>query len=285
MKTGAAAINAHIQLTTTSLADCVRIDRKDGTQLGFTSHDVDITYDGLTYKAETAITRTNFEAKDNLSVANLDIQGLIDASDITESDIRAGRYDNAEVYFFTINWANIVTDEIIKLDRGFIGDIKLRDGIYVAELRDLTQRLNKNLLRLFTPECQADFGAASTGCQFDLDTVKETGTVGTVTDNREFTLTGLTTSTEDYFNGGKVKFTSGANNGLYGEIKDFDAPNAVTLFLKMPFTVAVTDTVEIWPGCNKSRTACKAYGQIENMQGYPDLPGQDALYDYPDARA
>ncbi len=283
-KTGAAGINAHILLTTTSLADCIKLVRKDGIVQGFTNHDVDIVFDGVTYEANSSIDRSNAEITDDLKITNLELIGLLSSTSITNEAIRAGLYDNAELYFFTINHQN-TSDGIIKLQRGFIGEIRLENNIYIAELRGLSQKLSKNLLKVFTPECDADFGDSTTGCGFDLDTVVESGTVGTVTDNREFTLTGLSTSTEDFFNQGKLIWLSGLNTGLTMEVKDFDNPNSVKLFLKMPFTVGIGDTCNIWPGCKKDLIQCSIYDQVVNFRGFPYIPGTDELISYPDAQA
>lgn len=285
MKAGDTGINSHIQEYSTSLADFVKIARTDGINKGFTSLDVDLIYDGLTYKASTAITRTNIETVEDLSVPNLDIEGLLDSTDISEDDIRQGKYQNAEVYFFTLNFRD-VTDGIIKLQRGIIGQISLQDNIYVAELRGLTQKLNRPLLRTFTPECQHTFGIndGSIGCFFDLDTVKESGTVATITSNRQFTLSGLTSTDDDTFNQGKILWKSGNNTGLYHEVKDFVDPDEVYLFLNTPFTVQVGDTCDIYQGCDKRFVTCQGYDQVENYGGFPHVPGQDELYDFPDAR-
>ena len=285
MKTGAAGINAHILLTTTSLCHCVKVVRTDGVEFGVTSLDDDLTYDGLLYEANGAITRSAIENRDDYSVQNSDIQGLLNSSLINDDDIRAGRYESAEIYSFEINYEN-VSDGIIKLQRGLLGDIRLINGMYAAEIRGLTQKIQSTLNDVFSIECKHDFGIndGSIGCFFDLTTVKETGTVGTITDQREFTLTGLTTSTEDYFNQGKIKWTSGNNLNLIQEIKDFDNPNSVKLFLKAPFTIQVGDTVEIWPGCDKRFVTCDGYSQVDNFGGFPYIPGADKMFDYPDAR-
>ncbi len=284
-KTGDTGINLHIQEELTNLTECLKIEFKDGDVLGFTNHDIEIEYDSLLYEPESSFLRTNAQYKDNLSVTNMNLDGIINSDHFSKDDIRAGKFSNAELYYFVLNWGDI-SDGIIKMNRFFIGNISLKKGVYIAELKGLEQKLNKNFLSIFTAECRAHFGVSSTGCKFDLDTVKEEGEIDSVTNNRLFTVTGLDTHTDNYFNQGKIKFTSGLNNGLTQEIKIFSGtPDTVTLFLMMPFTVANGDTFDIWPGCDKSFNQCKIYDQVPNYRGFPHLIGKDNLYKYPNARA
>jgi len=146
MKAGATGINSHILEEVTTLADCCKIVCKDSTVLGFTSHDRDIIYDGVTYKKNTAYSRNNI-SNESLSVSNLDIDGLIDSVDITASDIRSGKFSNANIYFFMIDWKT-PANGIIKLLRGTIGKIELKSGIYTAEINGLTKKLQDDTSRV-----------------------------------------------------------------------------------------------------------------------------------------
>ena len=55
---------------------CWKITRKDGMVLGFTSHDEDITYDGLVYKAATGFAPTAVSTSGDMAVDNLDAEGM-----------------------------------------------------------------------------------------------------------------------------------------------------------------------------------------------------------------
>jgi hypothetical protein len=59
---------------------------------------------------------------------------------ITEEDLRTGRYDFAEVRMFLVNYQDL-GQGILKLRRGWLREVTIRDGMYVAELRGVTQRL------------------------------------------------------------------------------------------------------------------------------------------------
>jgi len=56
------------------------------------------------------------------------------ADGITEEDLRTGKCDFAEVRMFRVNYENLAQG-ILKLRRGWLGEVTIRDGMYVAELR------------------------------------------------------------------------------------------------------------------------------------------------------
>lgn len=296
MKTASAGLTTHIGANLTTLSTGWRIERTDGTILAFTDHDKDIEYDGVVYDAETGITRSAIKSKMDLSVDNLDVQGLLSSDKISADDIRAGLYNGAEIYVFLINW-NDTSQGIIRMRRGLLGQITLQNEIYVAELQGLAQLLSNEILELYTPECQADFG--DTRCGFDTSVFLQSSEVLSVTDARrsftvqesigsgspgiDFSLSGLPGYNYKY---GRLEWTSGLNNGVVQEVKAVSTGTAaLTLYLKAPFTIQAGDTFEITAGCDKRFVTCKFFSNQKNFRGFPDIPGQDRYLDYPDARA
>lgn len=111
--------------------------------------------------------------------------------------------------------------------------------------------------------------------------------VTSVTDNRTFVVSVADSrAVDDWFNGGVLVFETGDNAGIAREIKDWDqSSGTVTLYLPMPFDVAAADKARMWPGCTKARALCVSrFANVYNFRGEPDLPGQDELYKYPDAK-
>ncbi len=93
---------------------------------------------------------------------------------------------------------------------------------------------------------------------------------------------GLTT-TNQYFNDGVISFTSGPNSGLSFQIKNWDG---ITLYLDLPLFVACTsgDTFTITPGCAHTVFDCaNKFNNIDNHRGFPTIPGQDSILNYPNA--
>ena len=89
-----------------------------------------------------------------------------------------------------------------------------------------------------------------------------------------------------WFNGGVVTFETGPNTGVSMEVKNWtQSTGQIELFLSVPFNVEPGDIFRVYPGCDKSIVSCAAiFGNAPNYRGFPDVPGQDALFSYPDAR-
>ncbi len=85
---------------------------------------------------------------------------------------------------------------------------------------------------------------------------------------------------------GNFKWLTGANKDVAMEVKTWvDSTGTVTLFMPMPFDIAVGDEFEIFPGCNKSTARCGSslFDNIVNYRGLPFIPGNDDLQRYPNA--
>lgn len=80
------------------------------------------------------------------------------------------------------------------------------------------------------------------------------------------------------FNLGKIKMTSGLNAGFSRTISNWTAPNSVGLLAPLPFAVAPGDTFLAYPGCNKTKAACDAFGNGDNFDGFPDIPDSAAAF-------
>jgi hypothetical protein len=64
------------------------------------------------------------------------------------------------------------------------------------------------------------------------------------------------------------------------------APGTLELFLSLPFPVEAGDLFTLSPGCDKARVTCAAiFDNVTKMLAAPDVPGQDALFSYPDVKS
>lgn len=94
----------------------------------------------------------------------------------------------------------------------------------------------------------------------------------------------LTSTVLGYFDLGYVKFTSGLNNGLMGEVRSYSGPSSQTikLFLDMPYDIQAGDTFDLFPGCDHRIQTCKGkFSNAINFRGFFSVPGQNALLVYP----
>ncbi|MCO5157883.1 MAG: DUF2163 domain-containing protein [Aquamicrobium sp.] len=132
------------------------LERKDGLKLGFTSGDVPFTIDGIEYVPSNAFSGMAVSSKSNLSVDNTSATALV-SDKITDWDLQAGLWDNAFVRMF---WLNPLQPEIgaVPIRGGRLGEVKIRNGQFEAEVRSPFQKLQQPFGQFFTLECSAALG-------------------------------------------------------------------------------------------------------------------------------
>lgn len=274
MKNISSELAAHIAGEVTTLSTCWKVTRRDGTVLGFTDHDNDVEYEGINYYAETGFTPSAVQSSIGFSVDNLDIQGMLDSTAITESDIMAGLYDYAEIQVFMVNYTDLSQGKLI-LRTGWLGEVSFSKNHFVTEVRGLTQALSQKIGDVFTPVCRAIFGDSK--CKLDLIAYTEASIVTSVSNNRVFMASSLSNPT-GYFDYGIIKFTSGSNNGFKMEVKNYVLDGSITLVALMPFDISEGDEFEITTGCDKNFQTCiNKFNNAVNFRGEPHVPGMDKI--------
>jgi uncharacterized phage protein (TIGR02218 family) len=167
MKTISANLDTHLNQTVTTLASCWKITRTDGVAFHFTDHDQDLTISGDEYESSRGFSRTAVENTSAMKVDNTDVEGILESDSITEEDLRAGKFDYAEVEVFLVNWAD-VSQGIMKMRKGWFGEISIsQGGVFRTELRGLMQGINQKIIRSYGPLCDADLGDSR--CKIDID--------------------------------------------------------------------------------------------------------------------
>jgi uncharacterized phage protein (TIGR02218 family) len=150
-------LEAHFEGGMTQLATCWRITRQDGAEIGFTDHDQLITFNSVDYDSIAGFTPTTVESKSNMSVDNLDVDGQLYPSKITEEDLLAGLYDYAEIEIFVVNYVDLTQGKLV-VKRGRLGEVTLNSQMFQAEVRGLTQHLSQTIGEVFSPSCRAILG-------------------------------------------------------------------------------------------------------------------------------
>lgn len=273
MRTASSNLTAHLASEVTTLAACWKLTLTDGTVMGFTDHTSDLTISSQLYTASTGFSPTSIETKDKFAVDNLDVAGILDAAAITEADIMAGKYDFAEIEIFMVNVADL-TQGIILHRRGWLGEVSLKNGQFIAEVRGLAQKLSQNIVELYSPTCRAVLGDGR--CKVNLAGFTASGAVDTVTSRQVF-ISDSMTQAAGYFSGGEVEWLTGANAGRRMEIKEF-SNTQFTLVLPMPNNIAAGDTFNAVAGCDKTFETCVAkFNNAVNFRGEPHVPGMDKM--------
>ncbi len=283
MKTIGASLEAHLQQEVATITTCIHMVRQDGTELFLTEHDQDLVVGGDTYLSALGFSRTDIASVYDLSVDNLEVQGVLDSSEITEDDLRAGKYDFAEVFFFLVNYEDL-TQGILKLRRGWLGEVMLSDsGIFKAELRGMTQLYSQRIGQVYTPGCRADLGDVK--CGVDTGAITVATTVASVTDRRTFTVVGGVAA-DNYYNYGAATFTTGNNAGFSVEIKSWVlSTKTLQLYLPAPADITIGDAITFYPGCNKTISECLTkFNNVLNFRGEPYVPEAGELSRFPNAK-
>ncbi|MFV0244912.1 MAG: DUF2163 domain-containing protein [Qingshengfaniella sp.] len=281
------ALLAHLRSGTTTLCRCWKLTRTDGVVLGFTDHDGDLVFDGVRFAADTGLTAEALSQSTGLSVDNTEAAGILSALSVSEADIAAGRFDGAEVETWLVNWA-VPAERTLRF-RGMVGEIRSGGGAFHAELRGLSEALNRPNGRVFQSLCDAGFGDGR--CGIDLSDPAysvERALVG-ITQGTVLEVTGLTAYAPGWFDRGRLTVLDGAGTGLSARIKrDQRSPDGsarITLWEDLRAAVVPGNRVRLVAGCDKKLATCRdRFANATNFRGFPHLPGEDWLMAVP-ARA
>jgi hypothetical protein len=158
MRTLDLGFKTHIESGATTLCNCWKLARADAVVLGFTDHDLTLSFGGVDYVPAHGLDGSEIPAKLGSQVDTGEVMGVLDSDAIVEADIDAGLYDGAAVETWRVNWRDVT--ERVLLRRATIGEIVREDGQFRAELRSGQQALNQTHGRLYSVFCDAVLGDA-----------------------------------------------------------------------------------------------------------------------------
>ncbi len=281
MRSISEALAAHLAQEVTTLSTCLKIERTDGVTLGFTDHDRDLTLAGMAYAASDGFNPTAINSDNNLSVDRLEMEAAISDDRLRPEDIAAGLYDGAQVTLLLVNH-QAPNDGAMILKHGTMGEITLAGGQFKAELRGLTQALQRSAVARFSPTCRAEFGDAQ--CSIDLAAHRVSGTV----DGHEGDFTLIDDARGEvvgHYDSGTLRFDSGALQGQLFRVSAY-APSRIRLALPFAVPPAVGDAYTLTQGCDKRFETCAGrYANALNFRGEPHLPGLDRILQTPNTSA
>lgn len=233
-----AALLAHMRSESQTLATLWRAKRTDGRIFAFTDLDADIVYDDgsgdgpLTYLASSGVTPSAIEKSADLSVDNMEMQGVLDSATITDADILAGLWDSAELRVYRVNYRDLSMGHQW-LNRGTLGEVKTGRNSFQAEIRGLAQPLQQQTGNLYLPTCSATF--CDSKCKLNVATFTHAGSVLSASSDQTFVsdLAGAA----GLFAQGYLTWLTGANAGLKQDIKFFGGSPT---FTKQTYTVKLS---------------------------------------------
>ena len=278
---------AHLVSGVTTLAWCWRITRADGEVFGFTDHDRPLAFDGTDFTSETGLIPSELRHGSDLAVDAQDAQGVLSSSRITEADILDGRWDNASIEVWRVNWRDVAQRVLLRV--GAIGEIRRGRVAFIAEMRSLAHLLGQQVGRSYQYTCDAELGDGRCGVDLGDPAFRGSGAVLAVRRGRVLTTADLPGFAPRWFAGGLIEWTGGANAGRRAEIlrHDVDGAAAILTLLAEPVrAVAPGDTFVATAGCDKRIETCgDKFANVVNFRGFPHIPGSDTVLRYasPDA--
>lgn len=283
MKSLNSAFKIALSHTTLTLAWCWLIERSDGIKLGFTSFDLPLEIDGITYHGITGFTPG--AAQQSIGLDRLDSQnliGILDNTQISSKDLSLGLYDGAKVRRFLVDYTDLPTDldatnpKHLELPWSFFASIKRNPYGFEVQTSDDLSLLDNQVGKTTSQTCRTNLGSAT--CRVNLANYTHNLRVTGAVNDRILTVNG--NLRDKYFDDGRLTFTSGLNDNLRSDIA-FYKDNKIILFNPTPFTIAVGDTLTAIAGCAKTKLACIKYNNFINFQGEPDIPTTDLAINTP----
>jgi len=276
-------LKAHLATGATSVCHAWRIVRGDGVVMGFTDHDRDLAFEGVTFRADTGLSALALQQGTGLSVDNSEAVGALSDVAIREADVEAGRFDGAELTAWLVNWAAVEERQVVF--RGSLGEIRRAGGAFRAELRGLTEALNQPGGRVYQKPCPAVLGDGA--CKVDLAApgYSVERAVELVEGAQRFTFAALDGFDFGWFERGTLRVLSGAAEGLVGLVKRdrfLEGLRVVELWQPIRAGIGTGDMIRLEAGCDKRFQTCRLkFDNVLNYRGFPDIPGEDWLMALP----
>jgi uncharacterized phage protein (TIGR02218 family) len=271
---------------TTTICRCWAVRRRDGLILGFTDHDREVAFDGMTFRADTGMDARALQQSTGLAVDNSEALGALSDDAMRAADLQAGRFDGASVTMWLVNWRDTAQRSV--RFQGSIGQVVQTDGAFQAELRGLTEGLNKPQGLVYQRTCSAVLG--DNRCRVDLSTpqFRTDSGVDEIDEGKTLVFRAFPSFAPGWFQGGLLTVLSGSAAGLASHVKsDRIAGDGRRLVLweAIRGVILPGDTVRLVAGCDKRAETCRAkFGNFANFRGFPTIPGEDWLMAYPTDR-
>ncbi|MEM1128917.1 MAG: DUF2163 domain-containing protein [Pseudomonadota bacterium] len=274
------ALLDHAASGTTTMCRCWVLRRRDGRIFGFTDHDLNIVFDGITFKADSGLTAQSLQRTTGLAVDNTEALGALTSTAVTEADLVAGLFDGAEVESWLVNWAS--PDDRMLQFRGTLGEVQTGAGAFQAELRGMTERLNQPQGRIYQALCPARLGDAACGVALDDPAFFAEVAIIEVLGPARLRLDDLSGYAAEWFDRGRLSVMSGAGTGLQALIKqDVMADGGlreIGLWEDLRAPLQAGDMVRLEAGCDKRAQTCREkFQNFVNFRGFPHIPGEDWL--------
>ena len=277
------ALQDHLAGGVTTVCQCWQITDRNGRVLGFTDHDRALEFEGVVHQPETGFTGTAIEQTLGLAVDTQDVSGVLTSGLLSEQDLAAGVFDDAEIVTWLVNWNDVA--QRVMLRAGNLGEVTRGPVGFTAEVRGLSHRLNQPQGRLFQYGCDAELGDARCGADTGATSFQATVIIASVVDARRFMVTGAEGFAQGWFERGTLTFTGNPLSTGPLRISSHTVMGTSVLLeleAERAGVVAPGYAAVIVAGCDKHfSTCCDKFGNAANFRGFPHMPGNDFVTYYP----
>jgi len=273
-------LDAALLTGATTRALCWRLARRDGVVMGFTDHDRDIAFDGVTFAAGAALEASAVSSQAGAGTGEMDAAGALASDAITEADLRAGVYDGAEVELWEVDWTDVSARRLLAVFT--LGEVERRDLAFRAEMRSTAAVFGRRRGRVQGPLCDVErLGDARCGVDLDAGGFR----FQTVVDS----VAGPTLSIPDataagFFDFGRLRMLDGGAAGFEADIRlsrQLAAGTELQLWREVPAAIAAGDAIEVTAGCDRSADTCRnKFANFERHRGFWRMPPASAPADY-----
>ncbi len=251
-----------------------RIERRDGVALGFTSHDRDLTLDGLTLRAAPGIRPAALRLGTEIAGDETQIEGALTHRAISAADLAAGRFDGAGVSVGSIDWQT-GTAQVL-----FVGSIGQTEAVgegFSAQLQSLKATLDFDPVPRTSPGCRARF--CGPGCNLSPARFTHEAVVESLDPGANGVRIGDIVPGNFLF--GELRWLDGEATGLRHAIIAED-DGLLVLGDSIPQGAAPGSRIALREGCDRTIATCSSrFGNAVNFRGEPFLPGNDLVARYP----
>jgi uncharacterized phage protein (TIGR02218 family) len=267
----------HLDGGVTTLCHCWRLRLRSGDVLGFTDHDRDVVYDGVTHEAAAGFTASEMESAVGFAVDNMTAAGALSSERLSAARLQAGDFDHAQIEVWRVNWQQV--SQRVLLRAGHLGEVSHGPAGFSAELRGPAHLLGQVRGRLYHHGCDAVVGDGR--CGVDLSdpafcgqahVMAQRGACGVV-------ISGLENFATDWFTRGTLECVTGAQAGRVFEVKRHRQEAGLglcELWHAPDPALAAGDVVMLRAGCDRQfATCCAKFANAVNFRGFPHMPGND----------
>jgi uncharacterized phage protein (TIGR02218 family) len=283
MRNVPAGLNQKLTQGVTTIAQAWRLTRGDGVVVAFTQHDRDITFAGTLFKAAGSLVGGAHEREVGLAPDRTALSGALEATAISEIDLKLGRWNGAKIEAFWVDWTT--PSDFIAMWRGQVASASWRSNGFELDVVGQEASLNREIGRVYARTCDASLG--DDRCKVDLGQNGRTiiATILAVISDRSFTIAIPVGQTAGHFVSGRILLGSGTATGWHSGIARIVAgASDWTLTTTRPFPIipVAGNSVAITTGCDKSFATCKdRFANALNFRGQPMMPGDDVAFGGP----